>query len=226
MMATLIIETALVLYTLVRYNMTQIAKLVVLVLVGLATFQLSEYHVCTGSLVAGEGWSRLGYVAITLLPAVGLHMLYLLAGNNARRLVGFGYGSMAALMTYFTMYPAAFTGFRCTGNYVIFQIGSRPALVYSTYYYGLLLAALYLGVLWLRTPPQDMKTKISPAKRQAIKGLLVGYLIFLVPTALANSVDPATRQAIPSIMCGFAVLFAMILAGYILPRSGQQKNPI
>jgi hypothetical protein len=40
---------------------------------------------------------------------------------------------------------------------------------------------------------------------------------------VANTVKPETRQGIPSVMCGFAVLFALILAGYILPRAGKIK---
>jgi hypothetical protein len=54
--------------------------------------------------------------------------------------------------------------------------------------------------------------------------MVVGYLVFLVPTALANTVAPETRRGIPSIMCGFAVLFALILAVYITPRIGRLRR--
>jgi len=52
---------------------------------------------------------------------------------------------------------------------------------------------------------------------------MVGYLVFLVPTALAYSVSPATRRGIPSIMCGFAVLFALILTLYVLPLAATRR---
>jgi len=54
--------------------------------------------------------------------------------------------------------------------------------------------------------------------------LVLGYLVFLIPTALANSVKPETRRGIPSIMCGFAVLYAIILALYILPKVGARRT--
>jgi protein-S-isoprenylcysteine O-methyltransferase Ste14 len=58
-------------------------------------------------------------------------------------------------------------------------------------------------------------------ERHSILALIVGYLVFLIPTAIAYSINPATRRGIPSIMCGFAVLFALILALYLLPRANK-----
>ena len=46
----------------------------------------------------------------------------------------------------------------------------------------------------------------------------VGYLVFLLPTAVTNTVQPSTISALPSIMCGFAVFYALILVFGILPR--------
>jgi len=61
-------------------------------------------------------------------------------------------------------------------------------------------------------------------QREALYGMIVGYLVFLLPTAIANTIDPATMAGIPSIMCGFAVLFALILFFYILPRTTKPKK--
>jgi hypothetical protein len=49
MFATMAIETVLAIYTLVRYKMNTIGRLSVATLIALATFQLAEYFVCTGS---------------------------------------------------------------------------------------------------------------------------------------------------------------------------------
>ncbi|MDB5184451.1 MAG: hypothetical protein JWN38_259 [Candidatus Saccharibacteria bacterium] len=219
MLATLIIEFSLAAYSLWRYKMNTIARLVVASLVALGLFQLCEYQVCTGFGVPAEQWSRLGYVAITALPPLGLHMLYVLAGKPGRKVIAAAYTTMAGCMVYFTIYSAAFIGHKCAGNYVIFQIGAKPAIAYGIYYYGWLLTGIVLGVRWInQLTDSDRQTTTRQA---TVRALIIGYLVFLVPTAVANTIKPETRKGIPSIMCGFAVLFAIILATYILPRAGK-----
>jgi hypothetical protein len=221
MLVTLIVEFVLAGYTIWRYKLDMVGRLVVGMLVSLATFQVAEYQVCTGYGISAEQWSRLGYVAITLLPALGFHLMHVLARKPERRYVYVAYGTMAAFVAYFMTYSAAFIGYKCTGNYVIFQIGVGPALAYGLYYYGWLAVSMALGMRWAN----DLLAagKKQTARLQAVRSLMIGYLIFLVPTALANSVNPETRQGIPSIMCGFAVLFALILAVYLMPRLGTER---
>ncbi len=224
MLATMIIEVLLVIFTVWRYKMTALTRLIVISIIALAVFQLSEYRVCTGLGLSAENWSRVGYIAISARPPLGLHMMHLLASRPKRRLVVAGYATMAGFMSYFLLYPAAFVGYQCTGNYVIFQIGIGPAIAYGTYYYGWLLATLCLGIKWSN---QLLKEGTRGYTRlQAVRALIIGYLVFLVPVALANTISPATRRGIPSIMCGFAVLFAIILALYILPRASGRRDHI
>jgi NADH:ubiquinone oxidoreductase subunit 6 (subunit J) len=128
---------------------------------------------------------------------------------------------MAGFIAYFMHYHAAFIGYKCTGNYVIFQIGARPALAYATYYYGWLLTAIGMGVVWANE--LQAAGKRAKPRLQMVQALIIGYLVFLVPTTISNSVSPATRSGIPSIMCGFAVLFAIILTMYILPRGAKAR---
>ncbi|MGH7241028.1 MAG: hypothetical protein ACREGB_01895 [Candidatus Saccharimonadales bacterium] len=224
MLATFAIETILAAYTVWRYKFTPLMKLVTMSLLALGFFQLAEYHVCTG----GEGlnaadWSRAGFVAITLLPPLGLHILHVLANKKSRWLIPVAYTSMIAFVSFFLFSSEAFDGYACTGNYVIFQIGHGSAIVYGLYYYGWLLAALLLGARWAN----QLATKKSVEghrRLEAVRGLMVGYLVFLVPTAAANTINPETRRGIPSVMCGFAVLFALILTLYILPRLAERRR--
>ena len=222
MLATFIIETTLALYATARYKLDSLGKLVVISLLALGLFQLCEYHVCGGWGVRASEWARAGYVAITLLPPLGLHILHVIANKPGRRLVAASYVTMAGFIGYFLASSTAFQGYACTGNYVIFQIGAKPALAYGLYYYGWLIAAIVLGLLWANRLQQAGKEQRS--RLFAAQALVLGYLIFLVPTALANSVNPATRRGIPSIMCGFAVLFALILGLYILPLLGTVRR--
>lgn len=221
MLVTLVIEFLLAVYSVWRYKLNVIGRLVVLMLISLAVFQVAEFQVCTGYGFSAQQWSRLGYVAITALPALGLHLLFVLAHKPGRRAVFGAYLTMAGFMAYFMTYSAAFVGYKCTGNYVIFQIGVGPAIAYACYYYGWLATAVLLGTRW--ATEMVGSTKFND-QRQAIRSLVAGYLIFLVPTALANSVKPETRQGIPSIMCGFAVLFALLLALYLMPRVGEFRR--
>ncbi len=225
MIATMVIETGLALYTLARYRLNALGRLVVAMLVALATFQLAEYHVCTGS-GSGVAWSRLGFVAITLLPPLGLHIIHILAGKTGRRLVAAAYASMVAFIAFFLLAGTAFSGHQCTGNYVIFQFTDNVTGTYSVYYFGWLLAGIGQGWRWAGEMKAELKTKGKTATRQlqAVHGLIFGYLIFLVPSAVAMTVKPEVRQGIPSVLCGFAVLLALTLALYIMPRAGQRKG--
>jgi hypothetical protein len=222
MLATLIIESCLAVYTLWRYKLDILTRLIVTMLVGLAVFQLAEYFVCTGIGSMAGPWSRVGFVAITALPSLGLHMMHVLAGKKQRRLVYSAYTVMGAFMAYFLISPGTFTGHQCTGNYVIFQFTANVTGTYSIYYFGWLLAGIGLGFRWAN----ELKAKGKPKARQlqAVQGLILGYLVFLVPSALSMAVKPDVRRGIPSVLCGFAVLLALVLTLYILPRASQLKN--
>lgn len=219
MLATFIIEFSLAVYALYKYHLNELGKLIVAALFALGTFQIAEYFVCGGAGITGNNWSRIGYIAITTLPPLGLHMMLTINKVSSNRLLMLAYGSMAAFIAYFMLSPTAFVGYQCTGNYVIFQIGKTPAILYGMYYYGWLLTALILGVKVLLS-----KANLPKITRSMTKALMIGYGVFLIPTALAYTVSPSSRAGIPSIMCGFAVLFALILAIYILPHGGTKKT--
>jgi hypothetical protein len=222
MVATVIIELTLALYTVLRYKMNSLARLVTITMVMLATFQVCEYFVCTGSLGSTPTWSRLGFAAISVLPPLGVHILHVLAGKKDRRLVVAAYASMMIFVSFFLLADGAFFGYKCTGNYVIFQIAYTWGGWYTVYYYGWLGISLLLGARWANELMRQGKKAYK--KLQTVRALMIGWLVFILPTITANTVRPETRRAIPSVMCGFAVLFALILALYILPRAGIRKH--
>lgn len=223
MLATLIIEFGLAAYAIWRYKLNITGRLVVLLLVGLASFQLAEYNVCAGG-ANREAWSRFGFAAITALPPLGLHLMHVLAGKPKRQLVRVAYATMLAFMMYFLAYTGVFTGDKCTGNYVIFQLTDNATGLFSIYYYGWLATALVLGARWANQLMRGAKSQAQQRQLQAVRGLIVGYLVFLLPTGITNTINPETIHGIPSIMCGFAVLLALILGLYILPRAGQPRR--
>jgi len=222
MIATMAIEFSLAVYTIVRYKMTPVVRLITLMLVFLGTFQLAEYFVCTGSSSITIPWSKVGFVAITALPPLGLHIMHQLAGKQERKLVYLAYASMAAFMVFFLLATDVFTGHKCTGNYVIFQFSANVTGAYSVYYFGWLTAGIGLGAQWANELMAKGKAQLT--RLQTVRGLIIGYLVFLVPSGLAMTFKPDSRRAIPSVLCGFAILLALILALYILTKAGEHKR--
>lgn len=222
MLATLTTEIILTGYTFWRYKIDQLTRLTIITLVCLATFQLAEFNVCTGYGLHAEDWSRLGFVMITALPALGINILSVLSGKDLKKLIYTAYATMAGFIVFFLTYRAAFIGHQCTGNYVIFQLGQNVGGAYGIYYYGWLFIGIYLAVHFANQFKELGKSE--KIKMESMRAMLVGYLVFLVPTALAMTIKPQYRQGIPSIMCGFAVIFALILTFYVLPRNAHINN--
>lgn len=210
MIATFLIEIGLLVYNLWRYRWTPFTRLVALLLFCLAVFQLAEFQVCTGSFGLLQ-WSHIGFVAITALPPLGIHAMATLRGNARHPMVYAAYATGVAFAIYFAFATGSLSGHECAGNYVIFHVNGTAAGLYGIYYYGWVIAAMVLGLRWGR----QLKKK---ALRQAAHGFAAGYAAFLIPTTTVLLLNPQATAGIPSIMCGFAVLFAVIISLWVLPR--------
>lgn len=210
MLATFIIEFGGALYVLLRYKMTTVTRLATLMLIFLGIFQLTEYMICGGFGLGHSDWARLGYVSITLLPPLGLHLMLSLAKVKQRALLTVVYATAAAYVAYFALSGDSVVGRVCTTNYAVFDIHGWGSIVYAAYYYGWLLVAAGLGAYYAGR---------KPSMAPALRWMVAGYASFIVPTTFANLVDPKTLSGIPSIMCGFAVLLALILIWRVIPLS-------
>lgn len=217
MIATFAIEIVLLLATLFTRKLNRVTQLICAALFSLAFFQLCEYFVCGGLGVNAALWSRLGFIAITTLPPLGIHIIHQIAGKKSTWKVWIAYALMAGFIALFGFSENAFTNHQCVSNYVIFNLHAGVGYVYSAYYYGLLLFGIYLAM-------QFGKASKKKPQREALYAMIIGYLVFLLPTAIANTLNPETMAGIPSIMCGFAVIFALILFGVVLPRVSQRRK--
>ncbi len=210
MVATFLVEIIAAIFVLYRYKANKASRLVVSLLLCLSAFQLAEYYVCTNSSLAVIS-ARFGFVAITLLPVLGLHLMYTLTDNKSNKnYIRFIYLLALLLSAYFLMAPQVFDSYRCTGNYVIFQIGHNLTKIYGIYYFGLVAQSILTGVYYLRS-------KVSAPNKLAVKWFIAGYFFFIAPVAFLNVLHPDTGQAIPSILCGFAVTLALVLVAKIAP---------
>lgn len=209
MLATFLIEFGLLFYTLWRYKLTTVTRLVAALLFFLGIFQLAEYMICGGLGLDHIEWARVGYMSITILPALGMHLVATLAkAPNAKPLIALAYGTAAAYIFYFAFVGGAVIGRECAPNYALFETHGVAGAIYMYYYYGWLLITTGLAAYWARKKPTT-----APVLRWAA----LGYAAFIVPTTFANLIDPATIHAIPSVMCGFAILLAVILVWRVLP---------
>ncbi len=218
MIATFIIEIVFAVYAVYRYKLTPVTRLAVALLLGLALFQLAEYNVCEAAFgVDGITWARIGYVAITVLPPLGIHLATKLAGQKKPLLVTAAYSAAAFFVFIFLFIGHGVQAQQCLGNYVIFRILPGAGLLYGIYYYSLLV----LGVWYSWSAARTIK---SAHRKRALHALGVGYLAFILPTTAANLIDPSTLAGIPSIMCGFAVIFAVVLLLVVLPNYFADKT--
>lgn len=217
MAVTFAVEVIMAVYVLWRYKLNAVSRLAALILLFLATFQLAEFMVCTGNASMTMWWTRVGYIAITALPPLGLHLAYELAKAERRTWLWPAYDTAMAFAAYFLLAGHAFSGQACLGNYVIFELAPWASGLYAVYYYGWLAIGVILAAHFIRS------IRIRRI-RLALSGLIVGYGVFIVPTVAVNLIAPDTTRGIPSIMCGFAVLFAFILVGWVLPVVAHKKR--
>lgn len=215
MFATFIIEAFLAAYLFLRYKMTLLIKLAIFMLLSLATFQLAEYMVCEGDQSNAMAWSRIGYVAITLLPAIGVHIVQIMTRSKAMWAVQAAYLLCLAFVITFS-FGDAFSGHSCEGNYVIFQLYSPFGGAFFMYYFTLLIGT----IIWAFNVARTATAKL----RNALHFYILGYFVFIVPALLINVWKPHTLAGLPSIMCGFAILFALIFTFLVIPRVQDKKQ--
>lgn len=208
MVATIIIELSLALWVFTRYATRTSRRLILLLLVFLAAFQLAEFNVC-GSAIPDLIWSRVGYIFITMLPPLGLHLIVRLRRDHRPKLVGTAYLAAAAFALAFGFLPSGLNQGVCTGNYVIFLLAPTLSMIYGIYYLGF----VFLGLLMALVRPAHTTGK----QRTALSWTAIGYIAFTLPVLIIDLILPYIHLGIPSIMCGFAVILAIILGIKVAP---------
>lgn len=209
MIATIIIELALAGWVIIRYATSTAKRLIVTLLFSLAAFQLAEYNVCSSAPV-DLFWSRFGYIFITILPPLGIHLLLRIRRESRPKLLALSYATAAGFTAAFAFLSTGLNHGVCAGNYVIFILAKPLTQFYDIYYFSLVLIGLWLGLR-----PATSVTSLT--RRRGLLWMVMAYLAFSVPTIIINLMLPATKAAVPSIMCGFAVVFALIIGLKVAP---------
>lgn len=217
MVLTFVAEMLLVMYVLVRRGYQSVEhRIVVVLLLLLAIFQLSEYGVCEGLALDSIVWSRIGFVSITMLPPLGLHLIQLVRGDKSKNIAHIGYFLSLVFVVAFTFFDS-FASVGCQGNYAIFQVRQGLGGAYFTYYYLLLI----LGAVMAYTGWSKSK-ETARGKMLLLIGL--GYASFVLPATFIHFVFESVSNGLPSIMCGFALIFAAILGTVVANRLPTDKD--
>lgn len=210
MALTVIIELALLLRIVFWRKPTTINILAILILFALALFQAMEFGICEGLFgVHPNVLARVGFVAITALPVLGLHLIQQIGKAKQHKLIVIAYASMIMWAAVFLLSDALQNQI-CGGNYVIFQMNSGFGGSYFIYYY----IWLIIGTIWALQMAAKTRSK---AIRSSLRWMVAGYACFTVPATIMWLFWEEVAHGLPSIMCGFAIVFAAILFTKVVP---------
>ncbi len=212
--STFVIEFAFAVYVLYKYKPTSFSRLCVLVLLCLGLFQLSEFLVCTTPYI--DLSIKMGYVAITLLPALGLHIINTLT-HRWRTLVYISYSCVALLIAAILFIPQVAILPTCNPNYVSYEVNSTFSFFHWLYY----VVAMVIGIILLT---YSLFKRIGDKKQE--KWMILSYLVFIIPSIILLYANIITNTALPSVMCGFAVITAVIFVFIIIPRHYYLKSKL
>lgn len=211
MVLTFAAEMLLMMFVLVKHGLHSMShRLVVFLLLLLAIFQLSEYGVCEQLGLDNLVWARIGFVAITLLPAVGLHLIQEVRNDKNLNISHIGY-LLSLLFTVTFVFFNSFESVGCNGNYAIFELSNALSGAYFTYYYLLLLTGAILAFSGWRGNRESGRSR-------TLLLIVTGYASFVLPATFIHFAFDNVSSGLPSIMCGFALVFAFILALVIAKR--------
>ncbi len=209
MLSTVVVEVALALFVIAKYRRSPIFGLSITLLLLLATFQMAEYGICREVLFSGDVWGRIGFVAITLLPAVGVHLMQTLRQKKTDAITIAAYATAGVWVLLFS-FGDVIQSYQCTTNYLVFSMESGYGGAYFMYYYAWLVTTIVSSF---------MGWKARELHATPLLWLIIGYLSFIVPATVIWLLDGPAARGLPSIMCGFAVLFALVLAFKVVPSS-------
>jgi len=216
MIATCIIEIALMLMVLVRYGYRRLQLPIVGLLFFLAVFQLCEFMICTGAASDSNDWARLGYFAITLLPPISVDLASRLGGYRQRKVVKACYALAVPYVLYYVFVPGVLTAI-CGGNYIIVTSPIITNWLYVAYYFGVILVSLWVA-------DRQREQASSKVVKQSLQWFTLGNLAFLLPSFGVVILRSFNVVGFPSVLCGFAVTFALVLGLKVAPLARQIEN--
>lgn len=216
MALTFAAEMLLMIFVLVKKGLRSIEhRIIIIILLLLALFQLSEYGVCESLGFDNTVWARIGFVSITMLPPLGLHLIQQIRRDKKMTLTYVGYFLSLVFVVAFVFFDS-FKSIGCQGNYAFFDVKETIGGAYFAYYYVLLMIGATLALMGWRA-------ERSSDKGKALLLLVIGYSSFVLPATFIHFIFEGVTSGLPSIMCGFALIFAFLLGTVISSRIPESK---
>ena len=177
----------------------------------LGIFQLSEYMLCKTNNI--ELWGKIGAASITLLPALGLHLITYFTKKNKWMIAGYVFGISIIILIF--LLPSLTIDAHFTGKFVVLLPQSFYKQIFTVYYIGFLLIGTWAIIYSLMTQNKN---------HQELIWMLAGYMAFILPTIIVYMLFETTRQGVPSIMCGFAIFLALVLTFKVIPGFNKKSK--
>jgi hypothetical protein len=216
MALTFAAEMILLMYVLAKYSISFVEyRLIVLILLLLALFQLSEYGICESFVFNDIVWAKIGFFAITFLPSLGLHLIQKVRKDPTISYSLFGYFLSVIFVVIFVFFNT-FNAVGCQGNYAFFELTNGIGGAFFIYYYALLVLGATLALLRWKQAKQANQGK-------TLLVITLGYASFIMPGTIIHFAFNQVSNGLPSIMCGFALIFAIILTFWVSDGVGRTK---
>jgi hypothetical protein len=210
---TFLVEFSLSIYVFIKHRKTMFGQVIASLLLCLSLFQLSEYVVCTTE-TTGDVWMRVGYISITLLPALGMHLVQIINHKQPTILNWIADAFALGLSLFIAFASESIYGYTCTGKFVVFELNTILRDVHGVFYGVFLCIAMVIMVIhiWKNN------------NRRINSWLLAGYLVFIVPSVAMAIIAHNYYKGLASIMCGFAIILAVILVWKVVPLYFEEKS--
>ncbi len=197
--STFLIEFLLGIF-LLYLSKSRLNEIGAIILFSLGFYQLGEFFICKDILM--DLWARIGYSFATLLPALGLHLTFILT----RKKFNFYYYLVPGFFIFFILFTnQVISGSVCHKFFVEFLYGSNLFYYLHSVYY-----ALFLFVAVFLIIKNKIKNKIL---------YLLSLLSFILPTLILLILFPELLRTTGSVLCHFALLFAILLFYIIYKKS-------
>ena len=190
-----------------KYNRARVRYFMSTLLIFLGIYQFTEFMLCkTGN---ADLWMRFGFIAYTVLPAIGLHssVYYLKKKFNAFWI----YIIPAIYIIFAIVTPQFVLEAKC---YAIFVYASNSIfsytdpiklfsfIVYVAYYFGFILLSSTMGI-------KAYLNEKDPHKQKMFLILPLAIFLMAFPTFVLIVVFPTLNIRFPSVLCHFGLLLAL-----------------
>jgi hypothetical protein len=203
---TAIVEFAVAGYILTNYK-TKTSKLWALFIIVLGIYQLTEFLMCN----FGTFFARIGFIAYTILPALGLHFFIILSKRTSKRkftrvifyIPWIIFSTVALFAPNFIISKSCTLIFENVRTlFFNFQENIILTILYLSYYFGFIFFASLMAF-------RDIKKEKNKLIKKNYGLAVLAIMISLIAALILIIIFPFLGVMFPSVYCEFAVVFTI-----------------